>query len=328
MKVNGSPWQLRLVKINSEHKGFIMKIATIDIGTNTILLLIADFEIEDIRTLVYEQRTPRIGKNIDADGIIGKPAFARVIDVFKEYKTIIKKFKPEKTVAFGTSALREASNKDEFVKFIKAETTLDVEILDGKDEAFWGYRGATSGIKCDKKMVVIDIGGGSTEISEGTSKEVDCVNSLNVGAVRISERFFRNNPPTSTEIQLASDFIKNTITKLPPCDFSEATLIGVAGTPTTLASIDQGILNFDVNRITGYKLTIENIEKIFHKFCKMRTEEIRALSETTEGRADIITAGTLILLEFMKIGGFTELIVSERGVRYGIGIRELEKSNN
>jgi len=304
-----------------------MKIATIDIGTNTVLLLIAEVEEGNIKTLSYEQRTPRIGKHIDSEGVIGKPAFARVIDVFSEYNKIIKKHKLDKVVAFGTSVLREATNKNEFVNFIKKETGIDIEILEGKDEAYWTYRGAISGITSDKKMVVIDIGGGSTEISEGTLKEVTCTNSLNVGAVRISERYFRNNPPGPAEIQLASDFVNNAISKLTNCNYSDATLIGVAGTPTTLASIDQGILQFDVERISGYKLSFENINNIFQKLCKMRSEEIRALSDATEGRADIITAGTLILTEFMKFSNFTELTVSERGVRYGIAIREWEKLN-
>jgi exopolyphosphatase / guanosine-5'-triphosphate,3'-diphosphate pyrophosphatase len=304
-----------------------MKIATIDIGTNTVLLLIADIENGNIKTLSYEQRTPRIGKNIDSEGIIGKPAFTRVIDVFTEYQKIINELQPEKTVAFGTSALREAANQNEFIEYIKNETGINIEILEGKEEAYWAYRGAISGIASDKKMIVIDIGGGSTDIAEGTFKEVTCTNSLNVGAVRITERYFRNNPPTVTEIQLATDFIKNSMSKLAQCSFEDASLIGVAGTPTTLASIDQGITRFDVTKISGYNLSFDSINSIFLKLCKMRTEEIRALSDATEGRADIITAGTLILTEFMKLGNFSSITVSERGVRYGIAIREWEKLN-
>lgn len=304
-----------------------MKIATIDIGTNTVLLLIAEIEEGNIKTLAYEQRTPRIGKNIDADGMVGKQAFVRVVDVFNEYQKIIHKYKPETIIAFGTSVLREAANSEEFVSFVKSETNIDIEILEGKEEAYWGYRGAISGIFSDKNIVVIDIGGGSTEISKGTVKAVTSTNSINVGAVRISERFFANNPPSTTEIQLAIDYVKNTISKLGEFEYSDATLIGVAGTPTTLASIDQGIIQFDVAKISGYKLSFESINKIFEKLCKMRSEEIRALSDATEGRADIITAGTLILREFMKLGNFHELIVSERGVRYGIAIREWEKIN-
>jgi exopolyphosphatase/guanosine-5'-triphosphate,3'-diphosphate pyrophosphatase len=302
-----------------------MRIATIDIGTNTVLLLIANIDNNGIKTLADEQRTPRIGKNIDTDAVIGKPAFTRVIDVFIEYKQIINSYKPEKVVAFGTSVLREAANKDEFVEFIKKETGIDVEILDGKEEAHWSYRGAISGLLGDGKIVVIDIGGGSTEVSEGNLKDAYSVDSVNVGAVRISERFFWNNPPTQAEFQLAAKFINSAFSKLATGDFSSARLIGVAGTPTTLASIDQGLKDFDVNKISGYALSFEKINNIFQKLSKMRSEDIRTLSNATEGRADIITAGTLILLEFMKFRKFDELIVSERGVRYGIAIREWEK---
>ncbi len=302
-----------------------MRIATIDIGTNTVLLLIADIDNAVIKTLAYEQRTPRIGKNIDADAVIGKPAFTRVIDIFNEYKKIIKSYKPEKVVAFGTSVLREAANQEEFVNFIKKETGIVVEILDGNEEARLSYRGAISGLSGNGNIVVIDIGGGSTEVSEGNLENVNSVDSINVGAVRISERFFGNNPPTQAEFQLATEFINSAFSKLAVRDFAGTRLIGVAGTPTTLASIDQGLKDFDINKISGHPLSFEKINNIFQKLTKMRSEDIRTLSNTTEGRADIITAGTLILLEFMKFRKFDELIVSERGARYGIAIREWEK---
>lgn len=302
-----------------------MKIAVIDIGTNTILLLIAKITDGNLETLVHEQRTPRIGKNIDQEGVIGKAAFARTIDVLKEYQKTIENYHVDKVVAFGTSVFREVSNKDEFIDFISRETGLKIEILSGDDEAYWSYRGAVSGVKEDGKIVVIDIGGGSTEISQGTLNEVVCTNSINVGAVRIYERFFRNNPPTKAELDLAAEFIRNALQKLGNCDFSDSKLIGVAGTPTTLASIDLELKDFYANKISGHKISFERINEIFNRLSKMRIEDIKQLSNTTEGRADIITAGTLILIEFMKFSNFKELTVSERGVRYGIALREWEQ---
>ncbi len=303
-----------------------MKIATIDIGTNTVLLLIAQFGNGKIETLAAEQRTPRIGKNIDADGVIGKPAFDRVVDVLEGYKQKIKKFKVENIVVFGTSALRDAVNKDEFLEYIKTQTGWDSEILTGEQEAYWSYRGAVSGIRDEGNIAVIDIGGGSTEISEGTLTEAKCGHSLNIGAVRITERFFLNSPPTESEIGIAVDFINTALNKINKCQFEYSKLVGVSGTPTTLAAIHQGLKEFNADKISGYNLTFEEIDAIFRKFCKMRTEEIQELSQAVEGRADIITAGTLILLEFMKFGQIKELTVSERGVRYGIAIREWEKT--
>lgn len=302
-----------------------MKIAVIDIGTNTVLLLIAQINEGKIETLAHAQRTPRLGKNIDAEGVIGKPAFIRVLEVLKDYKKIIDEHKTDKLIAFGTSVLRDVSNKDEFLKFIKDETGIDIEILDSSQEAYWSYRGAISGIQGDGNIVVIDIGGGSTEISEGTLQEVRCTHSINIGAVKITERYFKNNPPSHTEINVATEFVRAAIEKIGECNFTDSRLIGVAGTPTTLASIDLGLKDFDANKISGHRLTFNKIEEIFKKLIKLKTEEIREISNTTEGRADIITAGTLILLEFMKFAKFNELIVSERGVRYGIALREWEK---
>lgn len=302
-----------------------MKIAVIDIGTNTVLLLIAQIIEGKIETLNHAQRTPRLGKNIDAEGVIGKPAFIRVLEVLKDYKRIIDEYKVDKLIAFGTSVLRDVSNKDEFLNFIKDETGIDIEILESSQEAYWSYRGVISGIHENGNIVVIDIGGGSTEISQGTLQEVQCTHSINIGAVKITERYFKNNPPSQTEINVASDFVRAAIMKIGDCDFTSSRLIGVAGTPTTLASIDLGLKDFDANKISGHRLSFSKIEEIFKKLVKMKTEEIREISNTTEGRADIITAGTLILLEFMKFGKFNELIVSERGVRYGIALREWEK---
>lgn len=302
-----------------------MKIAVIDIGTNTVLLLIALITEGKIETLTHAQRTPRLGKNIDAEGVIGKPAFLRVLEVLKDYKKIIEEYKTDKLIAFGTSVLRDVSNKDEFLNFIKNETEIDIEILESSQEAYWSYRGAISGIQENGNIVVIDIGGGSTEISEGTLQEVKCTHSINIGAVKITERYFKNNPPNQTELNVATEFIRTAIDKIGYCSFTNSRLIGVAGTPTTLASIDLGLKDFDANKISGHRLTLVKIEEIFKKLIKMKTEEIRELSNTTEGRADILTAGTLILLEFMKFGKFNELIVSERGVRYGIALREWEK---
>lgn len=302
-----------------------MKIAVIDIGTNTVLLLIAQINEGKIETLSHAQRTPRLGKNIDAEGIIGKPAFMRVLEVMKEYKKIIEDHNPDKIVAFGTSVLRDVQNKEEFLNFIKAETGIEIEILESSQEAYWGYRGAISGIHEDGNIMVIDIGGGSTEIAQGTLNEVKCTHSINVGAVKITERYFKNNPPSQNEINVASEFVRAAIEKIGSCDFTNSKLIGVAGTPTTLAAIDLGLKDFDVKKISGHHLSFNRIEEIFKKLVKMKSEEIREISNTTEGRADIITAGTLILLEFMKFGKFNELIVSERGVRYGIALREWEK---
>lgn len=305
-----------------------MRIATIDIGTNTVLLLIVDIDDAGrITTLAYEQRTPRLGKDVDAQKIIGKAAFERVAADLREYKTICSRYSPERIVAVGTSAVRDAKNSVEFITYIKAETGIEVEIVSGEEEAKLAYFGALSGYQGPEQLLaVIDIGGGSTEITMGTRKEIHHKISLDIGSVRMTERFLRHDPPTLSELKTAEREIAASLRVLPEFDFSRAVVIGVAGTAASLATIDQGLKEFRRERITNYHLTKPAVNNLLKKLVTMKVREILTLSTVTEGRADILTAGTLILHTFMQRTDIKEIIVSERGVRYGLALREWQKT--
>lgn len=304
-----------------------MRIGAIDIGTNTFLLLVADVDEKGtVNPAAYEQRIPRLGKDVDAQKIIGKPAFERAAVILQEYKTISDRLHGERLVVAATSAVRDAANKKEFLSFIKAKTGLEIEILSGEEEASLTYLGAASGLRLHHRAIaVVDIGGGSTEITLGTRKGIQKSFSLDIGSVRVTERYLQHDPPLSVELAVASEFVENALHHLNGYNFRKTTIVGVAGTATTLAALDQGLSNFDRTKISGYKLSRQAIETLYRRLRVLRLEKILALSNVTLGRADILTAGTLILHELMKKTNAEEIIVSERGVRYGLVLREWEK---
>jgi len=306
-----------------------MNIAVIDIGTNTVLLLIAQFDVNgQITPLVYEQCAPRLGKAVDAQKNLQVDSMARVVEVLEEYKKIMSQFQLVSTVVCGTSAVRDAQNKEQFAELIQQRVGLDLEILGGEDEALWTYRGAISGLPGISKATVIDIGGGSTEITTGDQHNVTNSISLDIGSVRMTERWLKHDPPLPVELDTATEKIKTELANIKNLRQPGSTLVGVAGTATSLAILDQGHHEFSIDAVTKYQLTREAVHSLFTKLKSMRAAEIRKLSAVMEGRADIITAGALILLHVMTHFKFDKMIVSERGVRYGLAIREWEKMSS
>lgn len=302
-----------------------MTISVIDIGTNTVLLLVAKVSADGtITPLLYEQRIPRLGKGVDEHRTLRPDSIARVIEVLKEYRELAAPFLPERTVACGTSAVRDAANREEFVGLVARETGYTLEVLSGEEEALWTYRGGISGVTGIERATVIDIGGGSTEIIVGNRSRIIRKISLDVGSVRLTERFFRHDPPAPDELEAALEVASAGLGKA-NFPFAGSMLIGVAGTATTLAILNQGLRTFDARAVTNYRLTIEAVDRLYAKLREMDTPGIRALSSVMEGRADVIVAGALILRETMKLFGFGEVVVSERGLRYGLALREAEK---
>ena len=303
-----------------------MTIATIDIGTNTVLLLIARFdESGNITPLVYEQRVPRLGKGVDSSKTLQPESMQRVIDVLKEYKGMMSQHALSSTTVFGTSAVRDATNKDTLIEMIHREVGFELEVLSGEDEALWTYRGAISGLKDMDRVTVVDIGGGSTEITLGDQARIVNRISLDIGSVRLTERFFKHDPPTHPELEAAITFVEDELAKPKGFEFQGSTLIGVAGTATSLAILDQGLKDFSIRAVTNFTLKLDNVYALFRTLRSMQSSAILELSSVMQGRNDVITAGVLILREIIAHYKFGEMIVSERGVRYGIAIREWEK---
>jgi exopolyphosphatase/guanosine-5'-triphosphate,3'-diphosphate pyrophosphatase len=304
-----------------------MNIAVIDIGTNTVLLLVARIDAQGrITPLLYEQRVPRLGKGVDVRRNLPQESMQRVIDVLIEYQAMMSEYKPGRIVVAGTSAVRDAHNRDDFGERIEKEVGLDLEVLSGDEEAYWTYRGAVSGVPGVSKATVVDIGGGSTEIVVGDATLIHDKISLDIGSVRLTERFFKHDPPTHPELEAAITSVEDALAKPGGFSFAGSTLIGVAGTATSLAILDQGMKEFNITAVTNYRLKIDHVYALFRTLRAMSSADILELSPVMQGRNDVIAAGVLILREIMAHYKFTEMVVSERGVRYGLVIREWEKS--
>lgn len=303
-----------------------LRIAGIDIGTNTALLLIADISSDGIpHPVVQVQRFPRLGRNVDADRLISSAGFAILAEVMEEYSGIIQQYTVDAVAAWATSAMRDARNSGELIAHIRTLTGIEIEIISGETEAVWTYRGALSGLPgLAGSVAVLDIGGGSTEISYQSTQQQLQRYSMQLGAVRLTEQAVPSLPPTAHDLSNARTIIANSLEQLPAWNASGFQLVGVAGSVTTLACLDQGLMEFASAKVNGYVLSIAAIEKWFSALARLAPKEIETLSTTTHGRADILTAGVLILLEVMKRYEFESITVSDRGLRFGVVMREWE----
>lgn len=297
-------------------------------------MLIADLRDDGaIRTLRDEIAFPRLGKGVDESGLISPEATNRALSVLKEYQSLSVKLGSGKIIACGTSALRDSRNSDEVISRIRHETSIDVEVLSGEDEAHWTFLGAliqeddsSSKLAPNQgRFAVIDIGGGSTEVTLGTSQHVEKSLSFGLGCVRLTERFLRSTPPTSEELERARACARSALSGLHDIDTIRCELVGVAGTITTLAALDQNLSKFEADKVDGYVLGLDRIIEIFEQLRPQTLAQIRSSPIISSGRADVLLAGILILIEFMAICRFDRITTSSKGLRYGLILREFER---
>jgi exopolyphosphatase / guanosine-5'-triphosphate,3'-diphosphate pyrophosphatase len=304
-------------------------VAAIDVGTNTVLLLVARMDEDGTLVPVTEAfRIPRLGAGVDARGTLNPEAVARVIAVLNEYREIAVSCGAGRIVVCATSAVRDAANRDHFIRLVRHETGLTVEVLSGDKEALWSYHGAISNLPPTGQVLVLDIGGGSTEMIWGDAATIHTHISCNIGAVRLTERCFLHDPPSDAEIDAAAGLIEAALGSIPFTPLSAARLVAVAGTPTTLATLALGLKEFSQMAVAGYVVTREVVERLWNQLRRLPAADIRRLSNVLEGRADVITAGTLILRMVMDRFKFDAMTVSDRGLRYGLLLREQRPDDN
>ena len=304
-----------------------MRIASIDIGTNTILLLIADVSKDGITAVLHdEQVIARLGKGVDADRMITQATFLRAESFLKKYKERCESFAVEKITAVGTSALRDAKNSREFCSFIDNSTNISIDVVSGDEEALWTYRGGISEFfGRAERFSVLDIGGGSTEIIVGNANSVVSKTSINIGSVRITERILKGSPPDDAALVEAHEFVHSHIPHELTRQLVSTFAVGVAGTLTTLAALHQNLPHYDPARVSGYMLSYESVCAMFALLKDKNLEQIKKFPQISEGRADIILAGIMILIGCMESAQLKSITVSDRGLRYGIVLREIER---
>ena len=301
------------------------KLATIDIGTNTALLLIAEVAAEttQLRTIHNQIEVVRLGQGVDKDRRIAAAAVGRLILAIEKFKSAIQQHGVEHIYAVATSAMRDAQNRDEVIQTVQAQTGIQIELLNGDEEADMTFLGATLGWSdLPEKFLVLDIGGGSTEIALGDQNGLIDGISLNIGAVRLVERCFSTIPPKPDELDAAKDIITTAFSEqLSRFIQGRESVFAVAGTPATLAKVIQKLPEFIPERIHGFELTYEHVHSLLETFSKSTTEQVLEMG-VDQGREDLIIVGTMILHQFMRIFGIPSVRVSIQGLRYGVAARK------
>ena len=298
-----------------------MKIAAIDIGTNSTRLLISELKNSLFHTLEREMEITRIGKNLKISGKISSDSAQAVSNILKKYKVLLENHGVTRYRAVGTSAVRKAINSKWFISYIKESTGIKIESITGEEEAYLTFYGASRSLDIPKSILVIDIGGGSTEFILGNNgPEINMVESLDIGCVNLSEEFIKDEGPDKIELEKMHSYICNYISGTMGLigRRSDIAIIGVAGTITTLAAIDLGIEEYDSSRIHLHRLTGEKISGIYRRLCSVPLNERKKIRGLEPARADIIIGGTAILLEILRQLDKDSIIVSEQDILDGI----------
>jgi exopolyphosphatase / guanosine-5'-triphosphate,3'-diphosphate pyrophosphatase len=299
-----------------------MRVAVVDIGTNSTRLLVA--EVEDGRvTAELERRSTvtRLGAGVDTDGRLNDDAIERTTSTVAEYRELIDNHGADKAVAVLTSAVRDAANGAEFSQTVKDRYGLEPHILTGEDEARLTFLGATSerDPHDDTPTLVIDIGGGSTELVIGRGREAEFHVSNQAGVVRQTERHISHDPPLQSELENLAADVRAIIEQGVPVAHRKAVqrAIAVAGTATSLASIAQTLDPYDPERVHGYVLSSKERDEIRERLAAMILEERRQVTGLDPARAPTIVAGVIILDEVMRLFGLDEVEVSEHDILRG-----------
>lgn len=301
-----------------------MRIGAIDIGSNSTRLLLADVVDGNISEISRESIVTRLGDGVDGSGALNDAAIARVHDAIDEYSGEIALAECDRVGGVATSAVREAANGGEFAQGIGAKFGIPVDVIGGDREAELTFIGASSGdaMDGDGRSLVVDIGGGSTEFIVGENDELLFHTSTKLGAVRQSERHLASDPPAQTELDALLGEAAEIIDVNVPADFRAgiARGIGVAGTPTVLASVDQALEVFDPWKVHGYPITLAACEELLARLAALPLDERRNVTGLHPDRAPTIVAGAAILLSTMRAFNLDEIVVSEHDILYGVAL--------
>lgn len=296
-----------------------MIIASIDIGSNTVLLLIVEVDLQtgNLIDLIDEQRLPGISRGLSPGGKINCEAENRLFEVLHEYFEIIRNCSCNNVLLLGTNAFRIASNTNEIKLRIKTEFGVELKVLTGKEEAELAYLGTEGYANKNDTKLVIDIGGGSTELIYGKDR-ILFLQSFNAGVVSISEKYLTHDRPLMSELYAINNYLQKEFTVLPKLLYAPDTAVALAGTPVSLFCIRKGLTEYNKNEIEGGILTINDVQFLFDYLTKLTpTEILKLYKRIIEKREDLILSGNVILLYIMKLLKIEKVIVSTKGVRYG-----------
>jgi exopolyphosphatase/guanosine-5'-triphosphate,3'-diphosphate pyrophosphatase len=303
----------------------VKRVAAVDIGTNSVRLLVADVDgatPRDAKVVPLDRRMriTRLGQGVDKTRALAPEAIARTTEVLREYRGVLDDLGVTEVRATATSAARDASNRDEFFAAARDALGVTPELLSGDEEAALSFLGATADLDAPAPYLVVDIGGGSTEFVLGTDAPTGLV-SLDMGCVRITEQYLESDPPAPEELSNAVAAVRDLVAEVPrviPGAAEAATLVGLAGTVTTVAAIELGIPEYDPEQIHHFVLTHAAAEDVFRTLA-IETAAQRAHNPGLEaGRVDVIVGGTAVLVGIFRVLGFKEMLVSEADILDGL----------
>ncbi len=306
------------------------RVAAIDCGTNSIRLLVADVTKRDdgtawLRDVHREMKIVRLGQGVDATGRLNPEAIQRTKDALLDYARTMQRKGVQVARMVATSATRDASNRDDFFDMTEEVLGAPAEVITGDEEARLSYLGAVADLDPDEgPFLVTDLGGGSTEFVLGSGTEVEAARSMDIGCVRLTERFIRSDPPSKAEIAEAEAFARESIKEafnVVPVEKTK-TWIGVAGTVTTLSALVQGLEVYNSEEIHLSRITLDNVHEITDRILSMTHDERASLGPMHPGRVDVICGGAVVLRaiaeELSNRAGIGALVCSEHDILDGI----------
>lgn len=300
-----------------------MRVATIDIGTNTVLLLVAEQRGDGTLVAVEEHATiTRLGEGVDKTRTLSPAAIARTNECLDRYAEIVSRTSAERVAVVGTSAMRDAGGGDEVRSHVRQRFGVEARTISGDEEARLTFRGALSGIpeaRTGRNVCVFDIGGGSTEVVHGDRETatIAYAHSFDVGSVRLTERHVRTDPPTDTELAAVRETARTAFAAVPELTL-EAPPVGIAGTMTTLAAVSMAMERYDGAKVHGASMSIEELRAVVDRLARTPFEQRKAIAGLEPKRADVIVAGGLVALAFLERVHAPAVTVSDRGVRWGL----------
>jgi exopolyphosphatase/guanosine-5'-triphosphate,3'-diphosphate pyrophosphatase len=304
-------------RVEPLHTDSRRRVAAVDMGTNSIRLLIAEERGDDIAELARDMVITRLGEGVDRTGRLDPGALRRTTDVLERYVRRARALGAERIRVGATSAVRDAADRRLFEAAFSRVTGEAPEVLSGEEEARLSFLGATADLDADRPVLVFDIGGGSTELILG-SDEVETAVSVDVGSVRITERETPSDPPTREDLEamrrLAAEGLAGASVQ------PGRTLVGVAGTTTTVQAISMGLERYDPEAIHGSRLSRREAERVAAELGRMTVAERASLPVMPPGREDVIVAGAQVLLEILERWGADGCTVSERDILDGLAI--------
>ena len=301
-----------------------MRVATIDIGTNTVLLLVAERSSDgSLRPVAERAVITRLGEGVDKTRRLSPSAVRRTSDCLADYARTVRELKADRLGVVGTSAMRDASGGAELRDEVRAIFGVEARVLSGAEEALLTFRGAIGGLatRAGEEVCVFDIGGGSTEIviarMEATAPRVAFAASYDVGSVRLTERRVTHDPPPYSELDAMAREADAIFANMPSLPTSRPP-VGVAGTMTTLASVSLGLATYDGARVHGHCMPISELRRVVASLASLTLEARKGVRGMEPARADVIVAGGTIALALLNRWGAGEVRISDRGVRWGL----------